>query len=302
MLRYAGISINASTGAFTLTGNVIGFGAANGTGTTTISGSTNTFRGIDITNASTTVPTSIQGNTISGINQTTASTGTSTSTQFVGIMCGSSDGRFNVGNVTANNVGSLDGSSTIVINSSAGTGFAAGIFDFSFQGNTISNNNIGSITIQGTGTNGFRGIFWNTSTSQLETVNNNTIANITETQVGSYAVYGINSFSSAVSATGNVVRNMIGNANGAVVTMGGLIISAGSSTQANTFSQNTVHSLSNTVTGGSSGAVYAMDFTLPVQSNVIERNLAHSIGQFYLCQLPVVGNRDAGAGDGYIQE
>ena len=119
VLRYAGITLNSSTGAFTVTGNTIGFGAANGTGTTTISGSTNTFRGIDAASTSTTTATSIQGNTISGINQTTASTGTGTATGFVAMMLGSTDGLFNVGNVTGNNIGSLGGSSTIVINSTA---------------------------------------------------------------------------------------------------------------------------------------------------------------------------------------
>jgi trimeric autotransporter adhesin len=68
--RYAGITLNATGGAFTVTGNVIGFGAANGTGTTTISRSTNEFRGLDLASVSTTTPTNVQGNIISGINQT----------------------------------------------------------------------------------------------------------------------------------------------------------------------------------------------------------------------------------------
>ena len=161
-LRYAGMTLN-NTGSFTVTGNTIGFGSAAGTGTTTISGSTNTFRGIDAASTSTTVATSIQGNTISGINQTTATTGTSTATNFIGMMLGSTDGLFNVGNVTGNNIGSLTGTSTIVVNSTAGTGLVYAIFNFSFHATNISNNNIGSITIQGTGTtNGFRGIFVNT--------------------------------------------------------------------------------------------------------------------------------------------
>src|SRR2546430_16405535 len=46
-LRYVGITLNDSTGAFIVTGNVIGFSAADGTGTTTISGLDNEFRGID---------------------------------------------------------------------------------------------------------------------------------------------------------------------------------------------------------------------------------------------------------------
>ena len=49
--RYAGITLNFADGGtgvggiFNVTGNTIGFGAANGTGTTTISGLANEFRG-----------------------------------------------------------------------------------------------------------------------------------------------------------------------------------------------------------------------------------------------------------------
>jgi hypothetical protein len=281
VLRYAGITLNASTGAFTVSGNTIGFGAANGTGTTTISGSTNTFRGIDAASTSTTTVTSIQGNTIAGINQTTASTGSGSTTGFVAIMLGSTDGLFNVGNVTGNNIGSLGGASTIVINSTAGTGVVYGIFNFSLSGTNISNNNIGSITIQGAGTtNGFRGILINTASSAaaLATVNNNTVANITDTQVGSYGLYAIQVALPPISMTGNVARNLTGNSNGGVVVMSGIVVSNASSTIPSTISQNTVHSLSDTVTGGSQGAVYAMDLTLSTNAgNLVERNLVHSV-------------------------
>lgn len=278
ILRYSGITLSAATGAFTVSGNTIGFGAANGTGTTTISGSTNTFRGIDAASTSTTVLTSIQGNVISGINQTTASTGTSTTTNFIGIMAGSTDGLIDIGTVTGNSIGSLDGSSTIVVNSTAGSGNITGIYNFSFFPTNISNNNIGSITIQGAGTtNGFRGILINTSSSQLATFNNNTIANVTNTQVGNYAVYGMQTISAPVNITGNVIRNLTGNSNGGTVTGSGIVVSSGTSNQPNIIARNRVHSLSNTVTGGATGAVYAIDLTLPAQANVVERNLVHSI-------------------------
>ena len=277
-LRYAGITLSAATGAFTVSGNTIGFGDANGTGTTTISGSTNTFRGIDGASTSTSVVTSIQGNVISGINQTTATTGSSTTTNFIGIMAGSTDGLFDIGTVSGNRIGSLDGSSTIVVNSTAGSGSITGIYNFSFFPTNISNNQIGSITIQGAGTtNGFRGILINTSSSQLATFNNNTIANVTDTQVGSYGVYGMQTLSAPVNVIGNVVRNLTGNCNGATVCASGIVVSSGTSNQPNIIARNTIHSLSNTVTGGSSGAVYALDLALPTQANVVERNLVHSI-------------------------
>ena len=78
--------------------------------------------------------------------------------------------------------------------------------------------------------------------------------------------------------TGNVTRNLTGNANGGVVVMSGIVVSNASSTIPSTISQNTVHSLSDTVTGGSSGAVYAMDLTFSTNAgNLVERNLVHSV-------------------------
>jgi len=285
-LRYVGITLNDSTGAFIVTGNVIGFSAADGTGTTTISGLDNEFRGID-TNVSTTAPTSIQGNIISGINQTSARNSLNTTNSAFNAIglgtIGSLDGRFNVGDVIGNAIGSLDGSSTIVItatSSTANTTPVIGILDFSSSSNTLSNNVIGNITINpgATGaTVGFRGIYSITAESQLATINDNTIANIIDNIVGNYAVYGIYSSLNALNATGNVVRNMNGKANSPGVTMTGILVSAPLATQPTTFSQNTVHSLSNTVTGGSAGSVYGMDFLLPSQANVIEQNLVHSL-------------------------
>ena len=273
--RYSGITITNGSGSYIVTDNIIGFGANDGTGVTSISGLTNTIRGIDATSVSTTTPTAIQGNVISGISQSTATAGGGTTTNFVGLMLGSTDGRFFV---TDNRIGSLDGSSSITVNSSAGSGPVIGIYDFSFQSNTVSNNTVGSITIGGTGTrNGIRGILVNTGNSVLELVNNNIVANITDNQVGDYAMYGIQVALPATSMNGNVVRNITGNANGATVVMSGISISSGSATVASTIAHNTVHSLTNSASGGSAGSAYAVDLTLPAQMNVIDSNLVHSI-------------------------
>ena len=296
-LRYAGITLSSSGNAFTLTGNVIGFGAANGTGTTTISGSTNTFRGIDAPSVSTTTATSIQGNTISGINQTTATTGTGTSTNFVGIMLGTTTGRFDVGTVTGNTIGSLDGSSIIVVNPSAGSGTVNAIYDFSVSANNISNNNIGSITIGGTATGvGFRGILVNTSSTALATINNNTIANITDNEVGSNSIYAIQTSLPPVSITGNTVRNLVGNSNVAsTIISSGIIISTTSAT-VSTVSQNVVHSLSNN-SGTVNNSIYAIYCSFGAVANIVERNLVHSLSitsTNATCQLvgilPVAGS------------
>ena len=179
----------------TITGNTVGFGAANGTGTTTISGSTNVFVGLNLTSGSTTTATSVQGNTVSGIVQSTASTGTGSGAAFRGIYMAA--GRYDVGNMTGNQIGSLDGSSTITFTESS-TGAFNAIYDFTSSSNTISNNSIGAITINGTGPGpaGSEAIFLNTSSAATTTLNNNQIGGsgagaITDTLVGGYAMYAI---------------------------------------------------------------------------------------------------------------
>ena len=202
-IRYSGIVLNTVTlpGSFNVLSNIIGFGLGNLTGTTTITGTGtglgNEIRGIEAPSVDTVVATSIQDNLIANFNQTTNRNSTSTTlSAFIGIALGTVvDGRFNVGGSLANQIGSLNGSFTIVVNQASITANTApikGILDFSFQSNVISNNNIGAFTIQGTGTRtGFRGIFAFTNTGLTETVANNTIGGagagaITNTQVGSY--------------------------------------------------------------------------------------------------------------------
>ncbi len=278
-LGYSGITATLGTGTATITGNKIGFGAADGTGTTTISGSSNTFGGISVSSASTVTPTSIQNNTVSGISQTSSGNGV---VVFSGIFFAA--GRFDVGTDIGNKVGSLDGSSTITITlSSAGAVYCIRDGSTTAISNFISKNEIGAITINGTGTgaNGFRGILaGGTATGATMTVTNNQIGAsgpgaITDSLVGAYAMYGIQVSAHNGVVTGNTIRNITGNSNGAVVVLSGIIVSG--STGVNTVSRNTVHSLSDTVTGGSAGAIYAIDCGFPVTANIVEGNLVHSI-------------------------
>ena len=70
-----------------------------------------------------------------------------------------------------------------------------GFYNFSFFNTNISNNNIGAITIQSTGTTtGFRGILVNTKRPYGHDQQQHDRAAITDTQVGSYAMYGIQCF------------------------------------------------------------------------------------------------------------
>jgi hypothetical protein len=304
-LRYSGILFSgtaAATGDFdTITGNTIGFGAPNGTGTTTITG-TGTgaqceFRGIDLQGSSSGTATSVQGNVISGINLTSARASTTTGlSSFAGIQAATSAGAsatgvFDIGSVVGNTVGSLDGSSTVVINATSTTASTTpvfGILGLSGSGNFINNNRIGAITIQGTGTvTGFRGIFPGATAATTQTINNNFVGGsgaggaITDTQLGSYALYGIQGGTAALSINGNTIQNMVGNSNGAGVVVGsGIVVSAGSTAAVTNVSRNTVFNLSNN-SGTAMTAIYAIDLTMSttaaVNANLIERNIIHSI-------------------------
>ena len=195
-LRYSGIVLSASTGTgatgnwMYITGNTIGFGAANGTGTTTISGGDasglqNEVRGIDLQAASSGTATEVYGNLISGINQTSSRASITTGlSAFAGISVStaagtSATGVFDIGGWAGNQIGSLDGSSTIVINATSVTASTTPIFGIvtvSGSGDFVGNNKIGAITIQGAGNvTGFRGILDGATATTTHTIYNNQI-------------------------------------------------------------------------------------------------------------------------------
>jgi len=298
-IRYSGILINSATYTNNVTGNVIGFGAADGTGTTTITGTGtglgNEVRGIIYTNARTTPPFStVSGNTVSGINQTTNRNATSSTTaetaSFVGIHSGSSADA--PANIVGNTIGSQDGSSTIVINAgstTANTAPVTAILNYNWlSGVSIANNNIGSITINnnaGTGTaTSFRGIFVSATTGVLHSVTDNVIGGptpaggITSNLVGANSAFAIHFVAASGTVTGNTVRNITNNANNAAVVLSGIFMSGSNAVNPNTVAGNTVHSLRNIVTGGAGGATYAIDLAISTNpASVVEKNLVHSI-------------------------
>jgi len=309
-LRYSGIVYSGSTGTGAtsnwgyISGNVIGFGTANGTGTTTITGTgtgaQNEVRGIDVNATSSGTATEIYGNIISGINQTSGRIATTTcNSAFTGISaCASgtatstaATGTTDIGTVSGNTIGSLDGSSTIVINATSTTASTTpvfGILGLTASGNFINNNQIGAITIQGAGTvTGFRGIFPGATAATTQTINNNTIGGptaagaISDTQLGNYAVYGIQTSTAACVITGNVIRNLSGTANVAgSVNESGIAFTSTSTTAVSTISGNTIYNLSNS-SGAIATNIYGLDLTMPtstsVTGNLVERNFIHSL-------------------------
>jgi hypothetical protein len=275
--RHSAVTLSNSTGGFTVSGNTIGFASAAGTGTWTLSGSSNEFRGIDSSSVRTSAPaTLISNNTITAINQTSSRASTTTaSSAFIAVAMGTTDGLIDA---TGNTVGSLDGSTTIVVNATSVTASTApviGFYNFSFFNTNVSSNNIGSVTVQSTGTvTGFRGILVNTTSGVAATITNNTIAGITDTQVGSYAMYGIQTALPNPTITGNTIRNFTGASNGAaLIVQAGILVSG--ATGVNTVSQNTIHSLSN-ASGAAANSIYGMSLSMPAAANIVARNFIHS--------------------------
>ena len=304
-VRYSGILFSGTTGTngdfITITGNRIGFGAANGTGVTTITGTGtglgNEVRGIDLQGSSSLTATSVQGNTISGVNQTTNRASTTTGlSAFAGISASTSAGAsatgiFDIGTVIGNAIGSMDGSTTIVINSASTTASTApvfGILGFSGSSNAINNNQIGAITIQGTGTVvGFRGIFPGATAATTQTINNNVIGGliaggaINDSQAGKLCGLWNSVLDSGRRDYREYDRNLNGNANVAgSINESGIAFTSTSTTAASTISRNAVYNLSNT-SGAVATNIYGIDITMStnaaVTGNLIERNFVHSL-------------------------
>ena len=126
--QHSAVWIDYTSGNNTLVStNLIGFGAANGTGTYNfVSVSTSVFIPIFLNVNTTGTATSLQGNTIAGIAMSGASSGTSSSAPFRGIYV--SAGTTTIGNVTGNTIGSQSatGSITYTSNSASNSGLDAG--------------------------------------------------------------------------------------------------------------------------------------------------------------------------------
>lgn len=138
-----GISVASGSG-YTITGNTIGYSAANATGTYSMLGTVATrFVGINLA-VGTTAATSVQGNTIASISLATSS-GASTAN---GVLCGLNitSGNVNVGNVTPNTFGSTTGTGSLVATPTTSQGAVVGINAGSTGTVVISNNTFGGFT------------------------------------------------------------------------------------------------------------------------------------------------------------
>lgn len=283
-VTHTGIRIsNTSGNNYQVTGNTIGFANAGGTGTYTITGNANLFRGIHLQVGSTTA-SNIQNNTVAGISQTTTTNGTSTSSACVYILP-----QTGLITTTGNTVGSLSATGSLTYtSSSASNGEIMGIFNFSSQNSLVSNNNVGGITLNSTAAGNivFNGIRTDLISTVTATVSGNTVGgtvansiNNTATATGS-RVIGINHVTGLISITGNTVRNMTMSAANTGTTSNASVIGISQTAVATgeTVSQNTIHSLSNT---NATAAVSVIGINHSAATtgttNVVARNFIHSL-------------------------
>jgi hypothetical protein len=263
--HYAIRIVNTNGNNFQITGNTIGFADSLGTGTYTVTTS-QPVSAPHVVNpillqVDTDIASSIQGNTIAGISFTGNVHGLIGSGPFRGIAVTS--GLVNIGNVSANTIGSMSATGSISVTST--TSFASieiiGIFHNSTSTTNISNNLIGGIT--GSNTNvapkavRIFGIRINATPASNASYANNTIGgNIANsiqstTTVDSTIVNGILSTNRDATITGNIVRNLTaaggaGTAQNASVI--GILANASSNPNDLNISQNTIFNLSNSNT------------------------------------------------------
>ncbi len=212
-------------GGFTINNNIIGYASSSGTGVYTMLGAVASgFRGISLTQTITGTASNIQGNTITAFNLTTTS-GTSTTT---GIWCGISvtQGDCNIGNTSPNFIGDALTNGAVTTTTSTSLGLTVGINDNSTGNVNISNNTIGSFTVNGSTTAispAFTAIGISTG---IPTVNGNTIGSpsvsnsinmpTASTTASSGALFGINI--TAVTGVTSINNNSINNMNNAGTT------------------------------------------------------------------------------------
>jgi hypothetical protein len=271
---------NTSGNNYQVTGNTIGFAAANGTGTYNFVAVSSSSVLIPIfLSVGTTTATSVQGNTIAGIAMSGAGAGTSSSAAFRGIYV--SSGLATVGDVTGNTIGSQSATGSITYTSnSTSASDVIGIFNFGSSNFVTNNNTVGGITASNssTGAANIYGIRTNTGSGVTWICNGNTVGgtiansiNSTSTAAGT-VVDGILNSNPIGTFTSNTIRNMTvagGTGTTTTASMAGIVMN---NTVNNTLSRNTITTLSNTNTTAAT-VVTGIQFSGSGTANVVERNL-----------------------------
>ena len=273
-----------------ISGNIIGFSSASATGTYSIVGVTTASRFVGILTTALGIlgRTDILNNTVQAINMTGPIGSTVTTATFIGIQIQS--GWCNVNN---NNIGSLTGANPITI-SSSGTGSqeAYGIYSSVSVAlpTEFKDNTVGSMTYTNTSTggSGIVGLRAGNNSLNILTISGNTIGasagelkavnNSATATANGNAVIGIQVQTSTDVVTNNTISNLTTNTpNPGTITsssvMGILISSAAANSM---FSNNKIHTLSNTNATGASvwvSGIMISTTTFPVS---IIKNTIHS--------------------------
>ncbi len=251
---HRGILVNGGS-SYTVSGNVIGFAAADGTGTYSMTGTvTTSFVGIQMSVGN--APSSIQGNTVSGISLGSNGAGT-----LQGINLGG--GSANIGTTTGNTIGAVTGTGAlqVTVAGAAGGVFIVGLNVFGTAAGTVvvSNNVVGSLTATGSTT-----LNANINALQLIggllTVTNNTVGSATTANsiqvtttgasaTGQQAIGMLIATTMPITIAGNTVGNLANAGTGTAHLVRGIqvqapAVTAGASAGAATIQLNTVHDLS----------------------------------------------------------
>ena len=248
---YCGIQLSSGTN-HSVDGNVIGYGAANRTGTTTVDAHTNTtlsrFCGIWLNTANGTA-TTVENNEIAGISFTTDYAAGDNCGVFSGIYV--EDGDVDIGSLgNGNRIGSLGTTGSITIqHESEGYSYA---FKTDGDGDEVNfiGNSFGGMTVTGLAANDriyIRGIYVNNGINY--TITNNTIGGTVANSVqagqsgvttGRTDIYGIyNRENTTVNISNNEIANLTVYGENNNSRLNGIYCSHGN----NTINNNEIHSL-----------------------------------------------------------
>lgn len=272
----------------TISGNIIGYANSSGTGTYILIGQENSyFSPIYITGFGSTIAHTIQNNTIAGISFSGPMTGTGITPAFTAIMI-----QNNWANIIGNTIGSTTVPTSISFtctNTSSNTEVCGICYFTSFTGSAanISNNTIGGISADNNsgGSIILSGLKAITGSSLPNTITNNIVGYTTAPLINNSTgiasrVIGIYSSGASAVITDNKVSNLAMSAanegTGSLASAMGIWINNSAAT-ANTISQNTIHSLSNTHATAAVSVTGLHYFGPAGGTNVIQRNFIHSL-------------------------
>ena len=291
---HSAIRVDLSTNGnnFRVIGNYIGgtLPNCNGTAYTVTGTGAIKFYGIYL-NVGYTTASSIQGNTIKNISWTNSGIATGI---FFGITV-PLNGAVNIGNETGNVIGSTTGNGSITVQAGSSGAITYGIYNNSSNGAiNISNNTIGSITVQGSATtisHSFVGISIGAGDGSTRIISNNLIGSLTtpnsinaitsSTSATSQYVTGITNTTgtSALQITNNTIANL--NNNYASTATAGQIQGIYTPFGIMTITGNTIRNLSTTSQNagtGSSASAIGICFTAASYSGqVISQNVIYSL-------------------------